>query len=64
VPKKEKMARRRRKRVDGRVWSVCRDVFLALWVGGMALRAGWVLLAPVARFVDAVAVTLSSTLAR
>jgi hypothetical protein len=39
-------------------------VFLAVWVGGMALRAGFVLLAPLGRFVETVAVTISSALWR
>lgn len=52
------MARRHRTRIAAGVRSVCCDVFLALWVGSIVLRAAAVLFAPFARFVDTLAVTL------
>jgi len=57
------MARIRR-RGSGTVRALCLDALLALWVGGMVVRAGAVLLAPFARWLDAVALIVSGALQR
>jgi hypothetical protein len=43
---------------------MCLDAFLTLWVGGMMARAAAVLLGPLGRVVDALAVALVAALGR
>jgi hypothetical protein len=59
------MARRRRESgKPGRLGSVCSDAFLAFWVGGMVLRASTVVLAPLARWFEPLALVLTTAFRR
>jgi hypothetical protein len=56
------MARRRPEAT--RLRSVCLDAFLVFWVGGMVLRASTVVLAPLARWFEPLALVLTTVLRR
>jgi hypothetical protein len=58
------MARRHRRRVPGRLRSLCSDAFLVLWVGGMVLRASVVVLAPLGRWLEPIALVLTTAFRR
>jgi hypothetical protein len=56
------MARRRRE--PGQLRSVCLDAFLVFWVGGMVLRASTVVLAPLVRWFEPLALVLTTAFRR